>query len=136
GRCTVSYAGGIARRDASGLGKHRRQLGHLFQRRPEEGMFILLHDLSALFGFNCDRSDFFFEFAARDGLFRALLRPERKLVLLFAADLVLSSQNLSRLTNDQLAQWTGKSTAIHAVDEFLIAEPIAPAPAIQIIRNA
>src|SRR5215471_9240557 len=99
-------------------------------------MLILLHDLTALLGFNRDRSDFLFEPVDRNGLFRALLGPERKLVLLLATNLVLFGQNFSRLAHDQLAQWTGESVTIHAVDEFLIAEPIAPTSAIQIIGNA
>src|SRR5208282_2440492 len=56
-----------------------------------------------------------------------------ELILLFARDIVLPSENLSRLAHQHLCQRAEKSVAIHAIDKFLMAETISPPSALKII---
>ena len=75
------------------------------------------------------------EASGGNGARGARLRHQRELVLLVAGDLVLLGENLGRLSHEHLRQRTEKSVAIHAVDEFLIAQAISPARPVEIIRK-
>jgi len=58
------------------------------------------------------------------------------LILLFARNLVLLGENFGGLAHDHFRQRAEEAIAIHGVDEFLIAEAVAPASALEVIRNS
>ena len=66
-------------------------------------MLILLHNLSAFFSLQGNGGNLVFEPARFDRAFGFLLGTEGKLILLFAANLVLFGQNLGRFSHDHLA---------------------------------
>src|SRR5271166_2323472 len=98
-------------------------------------MFVAREYGCAFLALDCDRSNFGVEASAGLRRSSALLRHERKLVLLVARDLVLPGQNFSRLAHQHLCHRAEESVAIHTIDKLLIAEAISPARALQIIRK-
>src|SRR5713101_292637 len=88
----VGDAGGIARRDGTGLRKNWRKFGHLLYRRFEEQVLVSREDHAAFLAFDGDRHNFGFKASAGLGDGGAFLRAERELVLLFTGNLVLLGQ--------------------------------------------
>src|ERR1035437_8006505 len=134
-RCSIGDAGRIGRCNAAGLGKHGSQFRHLLHGRSQEQVFIAGENGGALLAFDGDRSNFGVETSTGLRGRGSLLRYERKFILLLARDLVLPRENLSRFPHQHLRHGTHESVAIHAIDQFLIPEAVAPARAIEIIRK-
>src|SRR5437660_499813 len=64
------------------------------------------------------------------------LRHQRILILLIACDFVLLGQHLGGFAHHHPRQGAEESVAIHAVDQFLVAEAVSPASAVKVIRKA
>src|SRR6185437_1843471 len=98
-------------------------------------MLVARENLTALLARESNRDDLVIETAGVNGALRALLGAQRVLVLFLASNLVLARKNLSGFAHHHLGKRTEEAVTIHAIDEFLIAEPKSPARAIEIIRK-
>ena len=98
-------------------------------------MFVAREDGCAFFAFDGDGHDFGVE--ASGGLrgSGALLRGEGELILLLAGDFVLLGKKFRGFPHQHFRERTEEAVAVHAIDEFLSAEAISPARAVEIIRD-
>src|ERR1700736_6119971 len=122
----------IASRDRSAFREHRRELSHLLHRGSQEQMFVTSESLRTFLTFKRDRGEFAIKSVAVECCRRASLRAESICILLFTSDLVLLGQNFGGFAHQHFRQGTEKSIAIHAIDEFLIPQAIAPPRAVKI----
>src|SRR5947207_6406459 len=73
--------------------------------------------------------------SSSDGPGRPRLRCQREFILLFTRDFVLTREKFGRFPHDHLRQGAEKAVAVHAIDQFLVAQAVSPARAIEIIRK-
>ena len=78
-------------------------------------MFIARKGLRALPGFESDRNNFIFEATCFNRRCSTHLRAQRKLILLFACDLIPLRKNFSSLSHYELRQRAEKPVTIHSV---------------------
>ena len=127
-RRAVGDAAGVAGGDAAGLGKHRRQLGHGFQRYLGAHVLVLIQPRDvALFVGAFDGNHFRLEAALGRGVRGSLVTLERVLVLLLARDLVLLGQQLRRFAHDHFRDRAEEAVAVHRVHQLLVAQAKSPA---------
>ncbi len=97
-------------------------------------MFVPRESRRAFLAFQSDGGELRLEVARCDGDGGARLRGERELVLFLAGNLVLLGEDLGGLAHHHFCHGAEEAVAVHAVDQFLVAKPIAPARAVEIIR--
>src|SRR5580693_7754806 len=99
-------------------------------------MLVARKRRGSFFTLDCYGDDFRIETSSSDRAGGAVLRHERKFVLLVARDFVLFGEDFGGFSHHHLGQRAEESIAIHAVNEFLVAEAISPARSVEIIRKA
>ena len=129
----ISDSGGVSGGDGSGLGKDGSELLHLFNTDTCEDVLVAGEGGRSFFTFNAYGNDLSLEASGVDGAFRALLGAESVQVLLFAGDFVFLGEHLGGLAHHHLRHRAEESVAIHAIDEFLMSEAIAPARAVKVV---
>src|SRR5579872_1342622 len=90
-------------------------------------MFVTVERLFSFLAFDVDGGNFIAEMAGFDGACGTGLRAESEAILFVASDLVLVGEHLGCFAHQHLGHRTEESIAMHAVDEFLIAQAKSPA---------
>ena len=96
-------------------------------------MLILRELRGSLLRLEFHRHDLRLKSPAVDSGFGALLRDQRVAVLLLARDAVLLGQHFGSFAHHHLRHGAEKAITIHAIDQLLMAKPVAPARAIEVI---
>src|SRR4051794_34693705 len=120
-RSAISNARRVCGGDGAGLRKNWGKLSHIFHRRARKQGFVLRECGRTLLAFYRDRNNFVIESSTGLGSCGALLRYERKRILLFTRDLVLLGESLSRRAHHHLCQRAIETVLIHAINNVLVA---------------
>src|ERR1700758_1627997 len=136
GSRTVGNARRVASGERAGFREYRLEFAQLFESGLAEWVLIAVEDTCARLACERHGDDFFLKPVGRNRGGGTGLGGERELILLIAGDLVLLSQNLGGFTHHHLSERAEKAVAVHAVDEFLVAEAVSPACAVEIIGQA
>src|SRR3984893_15553481 len=99
-------------------------------------MLVAAEGSCAFLVFDGYGNDFIVEAASLNCSPGAGLRHHSVLILLVARNLISLGQHLGSLAHHHLGHGTKKSVAIHAIDQFLMAQTISPARALKIVGKS